>query len=124
MIKQILLVGLGGGIGSILRFTVSLFSTKYLDFKFPIATLLVNVIGSLLIGIILAYLHKSNAVSSDLKFLLAIGFCGGFTTFSTFAWENLQLFNNQQYYLAMFYTLLSLLLCFIGVAVGYFLIKS
>ena len=124
MIKQILLVGLGGGIGSILRFTVSLFSTKYLDFKFPIATLSVNVIGSLLIGIILAYLHKSNAVSSDLKFLLAIGFCGGFTTFSTFAWENLQLFNNQQYYLAMFYTLLSLLLCFIVVAVGYFLIKS
>jgi CrcB protein len=124
MLKQILLVGLGGGIGSILRFAVSLFSTKYFDYKFPIATITVNVIGSLLIGIILAYLHKTNSESSDLKFLLAIGFCGGFTTFSTFAWENLQLFNNQQYYLAIFYTLLSLLLCFIGVAGGYFLIKS
>ncbi|MBN2776755.1 MAG: fluoride efflux transporter CrcB [Bacteroidales bacterium] len=124
MIKQILLVGLGGGVGSMLRFVASLISTKYFDFKIPIATLIVNVLGSLLIGIILAYLHKSNAVSSDLKFLLAIGFCGGFTTFSTFAWENLQLFNNQQYFLAILYTLLSLLLCFVGVAGGYFLIKS
>lgn len=124
MIKQILLVGLGGGIGSMLRFIISLFSTKYFDSKFPIATITVNVIGSLLIGVILAYLHKTNTESSDLKFLLAIGLCGGFTTFSTFAWENLQLFNNQQYYLAIFYTLLSLLLCFIGVAGGYFIIKS
>ncbi|MDD4149011.1 MAG: fluoride efflux transporter CrcB [Bacteroidales bacterium] len=123
MFKQIILVGLGGGIGSILRFIISQISDKYLNLKIPISTLIVNIVGSFLIGIVLAYLQKNNAETSDLKYLLAIGFCGGFTTFSAFAWENLQLFNSQNYNLALLYIALSLVLCFLGVAGGFFLIK-
>ncbi|MDD2635484.1 MAG: fluoride efflux transporter CrcB [Bacteroidales bacterium] len=123
MFKQIILVGIGGGIGSILRFSISLLSNKFFSIKIPIPTLIVNVLGSFVIGLIFAYIQNNNAETSNLKYLLVIGFCGGFTTFSAFAWENLQLFNSQNYSLALLYIALSLVLCFLGVAGGYFLIK-
>lgn len=108
MIKQILLVGTGGAVGSILRFLASVFATR-LDFTpYPIATFAVNIIGCFCIGML------SNIVpSNSLRLLLITGFCGGFTTFSTFASETLTLMNNNQTPLAFVYTLAS---CVIGIS--------
>ena len=84
--KQILLVFIGGGIGSVLRFFIG----KYLNSPvtgIPYGTFAANVIGSLLIGIILGLAAKNEALSSNQTLFLATGFCGGFTTFSAFAYE-------------------------------------
>ena len=90
MMKNFLLVFIGGGFGSGLRYLIG----KYLNSSlggFPIGTFTVNIIGSLLIGLILGYAAKENSLSQNQVLLLATGFCGGFTTFSAFAHENFQL---------------------------------
>lgn len=85
--KSLLLVFIGGGTGSVARYLIG----KYLNSTttgIPYGTFAANVLGSLLIGIILGWALKNNSLSSNTALLLATGFCGGFTTFSTFAYEN------------------------------------
>jgi len=85
--KQLLLVFIGGGFGSVLRYIIG----KYLnnvESGIPYGTFAANILGSLLIGIILGLAAKNNTLSQNQTLLLATGFCGGFTTFSTFAYEN------------------------------------
>jgi CrcB protein len=118
MIKSLLLVGIGGGLGSILRYSISLFVQRYYNDHFPVATLVVNFIGCLLIGVLIALLGRSVAMQSEIKLLLITGFCGGFTTFSAFASENIQLFQSGQINTAMVYILLSVVLCLLAVWCG------
>src|SRR5690606_13362465 len=85
--KSILLVFLGGGFGSVLRYIIG----KYLNSTengIPYGTFAANILGSLLIGIILGLAAKNDSLSHNQTLLLATGICGGFTTFSTFAYEN------------------------------------
>jgi len=85
--KQLLLVFIGGGTGSIARYLIG----KYLNeigFKIPFGTLLANILGCLLIGIILGMAAKNSSISQNTVLFIATGFCGGFTTFSSFAYEN------------------------------------
>ena len=85
--KQLLLVFIGGGFGSALRFVIG----KYLntaEAEIPWGTFTVNVLGSFLIGIILGFAIKNNNLTQTQMLLFVVGFCGGFTTFSTFAFEN------------------------------------
>lgn len=117
--KQIALVGLGGMIGSILRYLAAI---GIRPSPFPYATLLVNVIGSLLIGIIMGWSAKQ-ANADYWRLFLATGICGGFTTFSTFAWENLQLLYQQRYTHFCVYAGGTLILGLIAVAIGYWLTK-
>lgn len=117
--KNILLVGVGGMLGSMLRYSASLVIKQP---NFPYSTLLVNVLGSLFIGMIMGWSAKQDN-AEFWQLLLAIGICGGFTTFSAFAWENLQLLNEQRYTHFCIYAGGTLILGLIAVAVGYWLIK-
>ncbi|MFV0417578.1 MAG: fluoride efflux transporter CrcB [Dysgonomonas sp.] len=104
--KQILLVGVGGAVGSIFRFLASVLIVRSEPFPFPIATFTVNILGCFCIG-----LFANLIPSNNLRILMITGFCGGFTTFSTFANETLTLMNNNQMLLAIVYITLS---CIIG----------
>ncbi len=89
--KILFLIFVGGGFGSVARFLVSK-SIQSSGITIPYGTFSVNVLGSFIIGLVLAYLaNKTGSYYENLGFLLAIGFCGGFTTFSSFAFENLEL---------------------------------
>lgn len=118
MIKNILLVLLGGGLGSVARYVLSYFFSKNEAMQFPWATFLANTIGCLFIGILFGYIQKNNLQNETLKLLLITGFCGGFTTFSTFSLENIQFIQNQNYNLAILYTLASLVIGFLAVIIG------
>ncbi len=118
MLKQILFVGLGGGTGSILRYLITLLSAKNFDFKFPVHTFTVNILGSFIIGIVMGYLHKAGDSGNSLRYLIAIGFCGGFTTFSSFAFENISLFNEHNTWTALIYIISSVILCLLAVVLG------
>lgn len=110
MLKQLLLVGFGGGLGSITRFLASWWINKYAtSLIFPLATFLVNVSGCFLIGLFLGWAGKSAFFSEELKFLLIVGFCGGYTTFSTFSSENMRLLEEGNYLTLASYVTLSLL---------------
>lgn len=123
MLKSILLVGLGGGTGSIFRFLASHFTRKYFSGNFPLATFLVNLSGCLLIGLFIGWMIKSQNFSTDLKWLLIVGFCGGYTTFSAFALENFELIQSEKYVMAILYILGSVILGILSVWLGIFLSK-
>ncbi len=121
MVKQFLFVGLGGALGSMLRYATSLLTSKYYTNTFPLATFSTNVLGCLLIGILIGYFSKNG--NQSLQFLLITGFCGGYTTFSTFAAENISLWQSQHYLTLISYTLASLLVGFLAVALGLMLTR-
>ena len=123
MLKTIFLIGIGGGAGSILRYLVSIYLLKYSKSTLPVATLLVNILGCLAIGILLGILGKQQIQNPNIKYLLVIGFCGGFTTFSTFAAENIQLLQTGNFLTVFSYITVSILLCLIAVWLGLFLTK-
>ncbi len=108
MLKQVLLVGLGGAAGSMLRFIFSEITNRFYASAFPLPTFIINILGCFLIGILI----NSSSLSPTYKLILIAGFCGGFTTFSAFAKENLVLISNGQLLLALTYTVMS---CALGV---------
>ena len=119
MFKQLLLIGLGGFVGSVARFLVSKLNTRVDWFSIPIGTLTVNVVGSLLIGFLIGISEKSPVLTVEWRMFLMVGLCGGFTTFSSFSGENLMLMRNGQFLPLFLYTGLSILLGFTAVYLGY-----
>jgi len=119
MFKQLLLIGTGGFIGSVARYLVSRLSARVEWFSIPIGTLVVNVVGSLLIGFLIGISEKSPIISVEWRMFLMVGLCGGFTTFSSFTGENLMLIRNGQVLPLLLYTALSILLGFTAVYLGY-----
>ena len=122
--KEVLMVGLGGAAGSILRYLSTQFVQKYYNGHFPLATFTINVIGCLLIGVLIGYFSKTQLLQNEWKLLLITGFCGGYTTFSAFATENLNLINNNQIGLALFYIALSVFLGIGAVWLGLLLSRA
>ncbi|RLD73011.1 MAG: fluoride efflux transporter CrcB [Bacteroidetes bacterium] len=119
MLKQLLLIGAGGFIGSVARFLISRLNTRIDWLSIPIGTLTVNVLGSLLIGFLIGISEKSPVLTVEWRMFLMVGLCGGFTTFSSFTGENLVLLKNGQILPLLLYTALSVFLGFAAVYLGY-----
>ncbi len=120
--KQALLVFLGGGLGSALRYFVGKYFNYY-NFPIPLGTFSVNIIGSLLLGIILGLSLKNDILTSTTTLLLATGFCGGFTTFSTFAFENQVMLRSGDFLNFALYTFGSIFFGILAVILGVFVSK-
>ncbi|PCJ98430.1 MAG: fluoride efflux transporter CrcB [Flavobacteriaceae bacterium] len=120
--KQMFIVFFGGGIGSILRFFISKTLNGY-SHNFFLGTFLVNIIGCLLIGFILGISSKNNYLSQNQALLLSTGFCGGFTTFSTFAFEGHSFLKTGAIFQFSLYTILSIVIGVTAVAIGLWLSK-
>ena len=118
--KSFLLVFFGGGLGSGLRYLVTIAMNQYSK-VLPYGTFTVNILGCLLIGLILGYAQKENTLTSNQTLLLATGFCGGFTTFSAFANENLELIKNGELFNFSVYTIGSVLIGILAVFIGFYL---
>lgn len=110
LFKTLLLIGAGGFFGSIARYLGSLYGNRlYPEINFPIGTFLVNIIGCFLIGFIYGLSEKNGWLTSEIRLFLATGFCGGFTTFSTFSFESLDLLQSGAYFYFFLYILLSII---------------
>ena len=120
--KQLLLVFLGGGAGSVLRFLFGKLMNNS-QTGIPLGTFAANILGSMLIGLILGWAAKNESISQHTLLLLATGFCGGFTTFSTFAYENHVFLKNGDFGLFALYTLASFVIGFLAVFLGIWLVK-
>ena len=125
MIKNVLIVGLGGFLGSSGRYLLHLAILKVGWDRLPLATLTANVIGCLIFGVVLGLSLRSEArLSPGLIIFLTTGFCGGFTTFSTFAIENIAMLERDDYLAMATYILVSVLMGFFAAYAGLYLTKD
>lgn len=121
--RQIILVGVGSFLGGIARYISTLVINQKLNTDFPYATLSINIFGCLLIGIVYGIFEKS-IMSSDWKLFLATGICGGFTTFSAFSNESLDLLKQGNTLGMLTYIGVSILFGLIATYLGYWVVKS
>ncbi len=124
MLKMLFIVGSGGFLGSIVRYLSQVMIYKYFPTSFPYGTFSINVSGSFLIGIIFALGEKGNILSPEVRMFLATGFCGGFTTFSTFSYEILQQLRDGEILMASLYIISSIVFGLLAAYAGFYLIKS
>lgn len=123
MIKTLFLIGSGGFFGSIVRYLAQSWINQSTQSSFPWGTFFINILGSLLIGIVYAISDKMDVFSQQFRLFFAIGFCGGFTTFSSFAMEKLSLINSGQFLQMFIYLALSVIVGVIMVWLGFFIIR-
>jgi fluoride exporter len=120
--RFLLIIGTGGFIGTVLRYSLSQFIQTRVFSTFPFGTLAVNLIGCFVIGFVFALSERSN-MSSEWRLFLATGICGGFTTFSAFTNETFGLMRDGQFWYASAYISASVLLGLLATFIGYSLLK-
>ncbi len=119
MLIKYLIVSGGAAIGGVLRYWLSNFVYKYLPSNFPYGTLAVNFLGSFILGFIIFGLYDKELISADMRLFLTVGFCGGFTTFSTFSLETFNLMKNNEFFLAAINVILSIVLSLAATYLAY-----
>lgn len=123
MSRMLILTGIGGLLGSVCRYLATLFFTKAFPSSFPYGTFIVNISGCLLIGIFYGLSEQYKWFTPEWRIFLATGFCGGYTTFSSFAYENIRLLQASEYLTFGLYTLGSFASGLIAVIGGLLLVK-
>jgi CrcB protein len=117
-LRAVVAVAVGGAIGSVARYLVNLFIQGRVGADFPLGTLVINVAGSLLLGVLATIGFETTAFSAEVRLLLTTGFCGGFTTFSTFSLDTVQLMERREYERASLYVIASVGLSLLGTMLG------
>ncbi len=123
MSRIFLLVGIGGFIGSVTRYLTASYLTKVFPSAFPYGTFAVNIIGCLIVGIVYGLSERFSWFTPEWRLFLATGLCGGYTTFSSFAYENIQLLQNGNYLAFTLYSATSFILCLVSSFIGLTLTK-
>lgn len=123
MIKLIMIAGTGGFLGTVARFLASRYFQNLFLSAFPFGTFIVNITGCLLIGIFYGMAGKGDLLSPEWRMFLTVGFCGGFTTFSTFAGENIALLKDGDFLYFALYTSLSVFLGLMATYLGHAFVR-
>ena len=124
MDRTIIFVGVGGLLGSIARYLAAFFLTRAIPSAFPYGTFAVNVVGCLIIGIVYGLSQRFDWLNPEWRLFLATGFCGGFTTFSSFAYENIVLLQDRDYLTFAAYAVLSFVVCLAAAFAGFALARQ
>lgn len=119
LFKNVLLVGLGGALGSIARYLGQKYLSQLYPHSFPVGTFIVNVLGCFLIGLFFGLATRHQYFTPAVRLLLMTGFCGGFTTFSAFTLEGMQLLNQQRFLIFTLYFALSVFFGLIATFTGF-----
>ncbi len=118
-----MMIGLGGFLGSTSRYLIYIYLQKKFIPDFPLGTFAVNILGCFFLGLLFSYSEKEGVLSEGWRLFFAVGFCGSFTTFSTFALENVRLQMDQQWPIFFLYTGLSIFLGFTAAYLGMIVAK-
>lgn len=124
MLKILFFVGIGSFTGGVLRYLITRYVQNYIIHSFPLGTLLVNLLGCFVIGLLYGLFQRGNLMNINLRMFLTVGLCGGFTTFSTFMDENFQLLKEENFLHFSIYVTCSLIGGFFMLYLGHSLIKS
>ena len=121
--RTVWIVGIGGFVGSVLRYVVAYQLSKSTASAFPYGTFAVNIVGCLLIGVFYSISERYQWLSPEWRIFLTTGLCGGFTTFSSFAYENVKLMESSDYGLLALYSVSSFVLGLLAVFIGIYIVK-
>jgi fluoride exporter len=117
-VQRYLLIAIGGGLGSMLRYFLGATAAQRFGVRFPVGTLTVNILACFLIGLSVEYLNRHASLNPAWRFLIPVGFIGGFSTFSTFEWETWSDMTSGAFWIGILYVAVSLVAGFIAVGLG------
>ncbi len=124
MLRTIFIVGTGGFIGTVLRYLLNIFVEKQMSSTFPLGTFIANILGCFIIGVVFAIAEKGNLLNSEWRLFLTVGFCGGFTTFSAFAYNNLNLLRDKSIFYLLYNIGGSIFFGILAVYLGIILVRT